>query len=963
MEVQAVTRSIIAFMFLIQVRILAADRYSDALLGLKSETLDPSNSLSDWIAGSGQSSGFRIEACSWSGITCTRNSSKLIRLDLSRKNLFGTLSGKYIGALADLVDLNLSHNSFSGRLPMEIFNLTNLKILDISRNNFSDPFPEGIAAVQQLTVLDAFSNSFSGPLPLEIARLDSLKVLNLAGSYFEGPIPREYGAFKSLEFLHLAGNSLSHQIPKELGNLQTVEHMEIGYNYYRGRIPPELGNMSNLRYLDIAQANLSGPVPDLLSNLSRLESLFLFKNQLTGPVPPSFGNIKSLVNLDLSDNLLTGPIPTSFANLKNIRLLSLMYNYMNGTVPEGIAELPLLDTLLIWNNFFSGSLPQNLGKNSQLKWVDVSTNNFTGSVPPRICAGGKLSKLMLFSNHFADGLSSALSNCSSLVRLRVEDNSFADSFPLKFKLLSDIKYVDMSRNKFTGGIPGEISQAVNLQYFNVSNNPNLGGSIPTGIWSLPLLQNFSASSCNISGYLPQFGSCNSISVIELEKNHLSGAIPEHVANCRDLERLDFAHNALTGSIPSELANLPRLSILDLSHNKLTGPMPPRFGNSSRLALLNVSFNNISGSIPSEQIFITMGPSAYIGNPLLCGAPLQPCLVIVPQEAGYRVGNRSSGKLAWALGLCSGLVLILILGALFLHKRSQVQWKLVPFSGLPLFKAKDILRSLSYCKSTETEAPSSKLLCKTVLPTGITVAVRKIEWEEKQREVILEYINQIGNARHRNLIRLLGFCGNNCGGYLLYDYLPNGNLTEKMRVKGGSSLGNWAAKYKVINGIVRGLSYLHHDCNPPIPHGDLTANNIMFDETMEAHLAEFGMKYLSQMNGGVLPRTFVISDTGETDTGLEKEMSRDIYSFGELLLEVLTNGRLKNSGELLQSKPQEAILREMYNENAGGCTDAEKKEIKIVLQVALMCTRSSPSDRPSMEDVLKQLSGLQSNRKH
>ncbi|XP_068652088.1 leucine-rich repeat receptor-like protein kinase TDR [Aristolochia californica] len=956
MEVQTVTRSIIAFMFLIQFKIFAADPYSDALLGLQSEILDPSNSLSDWITGSGQSSGVRIKACSWSGITCTRNSSELIGLDLSGKSLFGTLSGKYVGALADLVDLNLSDNSFSGRLPMEIFNLTNLKIIDISRNNFSDPFPGGIAVVRQLTVLDAFSNSFSGPLPLEIARLDSLKVLNLAGSYFEGPIPPEYGAFKSLEFLHLAGNSLSGQIPKELGSLQTVEHMEIGYNYYRGSIPAELGNMSNLQYLDIAQANLSGPVPDL-SNLTRLESLFLFRNQLTGSIPLSFGNINSLVNLDLSDNFLTGPIPTSFANLKNISLLGLMYNYMNGTVPEGIAELPLLDTLLIWNNFFSGPLPQNLGNNSQLKWLDVSTNNFTGSVPPRICAGGKLSKAMLFSNHFTDGLSSALSNCSSLVRLRVEDNSFSDSFPLKFNLLSDMKYVDISRNKFTGGIPGEISQAVNLQYFNVSNNRNLGESIPTGIWSLPLLQKFSASSCNISGYLPQFDSCNSISVIELNKNHLSGVIPEHVSNCRDLERLDLAHNALTGSIPSELANLSRLNILDLSHNKLTGPMPSNFGNTSRLALLNVSFNNISGSIPSERIFTMMGPNAFIGNPLLCGAPLQPCLKIVPPVAGYRVGNGSSGKLAWAFVLCSGIVLIImIVGALFLHRRSQVQWKLVYFSGLPRFKAKNILRSLSYCTPTETEAPSSKLLCKAVLPTGITVAVRKIEWEEKQKKVIWGYINQIGNARHRNLIRLLGFWGNNCEGYLLYDYLPNGNLTEKMGTKGGSSLGNWAAKYKVISGIVRGLCYLHHDCHPPIPHGDLTVNNIVFDETMEPQLAEFGLKYLSQMNGDALPRTFIFSGTGETDTGVEKELSTDIYSCGELLLEVLTNGRLKNSGEVLQSKPQEAVLREMYNENAGGCTHAEKVEIKLVLQVALMCTRSSPSDRPSMKDVQKLLRG-------
>jgi Leucine-rich repeat (LRR) protein len=834
----------LSLMFMVVVS--AIDPYSEALLGFKSE-LDDYHSLSDWIVPPGGNAPGEVSACFWSGITCNKNNTIVIGLDLSMMNLAGVISGKQLNVFTELVDLNLSYNSFSGQLPVEIFNLSNLKVLDISRNNFSGQFPGGISGLRNLGVFDAFSNSFSGPLPVEVSQLDYLKVLNFAGSYFKGPIPSEYGSFKSLEFLHLGGNFLSGSIPPELGKLKTVTHMEIGYNTYQGSIPWQLGNMSELQYLDIAGANLSGPIPEQLSNLTKLQSLFLFRNQLTGLIPSEFSRIMPLIDLDLSDNQISGPIPESFAELKNLRLLSLMYNEMNGTVPEGIAELPSLETLLIWNNFFSGSLPQSLGRNSKIKWVDVSTNNIIGSIPPDICSGGILHKLILFSNQFSGSLSPSLSNCSSLVRLRLEDNSFSGEIPLKFSHLSDITYLDLSRNKLTGGIPSDISQAAQLQYFNISNNPELGGMIPEKTWSLPLLQNFSASSCSISGNLPPFRSCKSISVIELSMNNLSGTVPTSVSNCQAIERMDLANNNLSGHIPEELASLPVLGVLDVSHNSINGPIPVKFGSSSSLLLLNVSFNEISGSIPSENLFRSMGRTAFVGNPQLCGAPLRPC-----HDSIGILGSKGTGKLTWVLLLCAGVIILIaasILGIIYFQRGLKDQWKMVSFNGIPRFTAKDVLRSISSTESAEAVQALSASVCKAVLPTGITVLVKKIEWEAKKIGIMSEFITSLGYARHKNLIRLLGFCYNKHLAYLLYDYLPNGNLAERIRMK-----RDWATKYKIIVGIAKGLCFLHHDCYPAIPHGDLKSSNIVFDENMEPHLAEFGFKYLVQLNKGLFPAT-------------------------------------------------------------------------------------------------------------
>ncbi|KAK8482592.1 hypothetical protein V6N13_144981 [Hibiscus sabdariffa] len=177
-------------------------------------------------------------------------------------------------------------------------------------------------------------------------------------------------------------------------------------------------------------------------------------------------------------------------------------------------------------------------------------------------------------------------------------------------------------------------------------------------------------------------------------------------------------------------------------------------------------------------------------------------------------------------------------------------------------------------------------------------------------------------------------------YMLYDYLPNGNLAEKVRIP-----RDWSTKCRIIIGIAKGLCFLHHDCNPAISHGDLKSSNIVFDDNFEPRLADFGFKHLMELI------------KGQCNEAIKDELYMDTYKFGEKILEILTNGRLINGGENIQSKPKDVVVREMCNENeATDSNNSLQDEVKQIVDVALLCTRSRPADRPSMEHALKLLSG-------
>ncbi|KAM0839504.1 hypothetical protein ACQ4PT_060274 [Festuca glaucescens] len=954
-----------------------------ALLSLKSSLNDPAGALSPWTYAAAASAGATRSLsppwCAWPGIACDAATGDIVGIDLSRRNLSGTFSPTAAALLAPtLASLNLSWNAFAGELPSAVFLLRRLVKLDISHNFFNSTFPDGIAKLGSLAVFDAYSNCFAGQIPRSIGQLRRLEQLNLGGSFFNGSVPAELGQLRQLRFLNLAGNALSGQLPRELGELALLEHLEIGYNGYDGGIPAEFGGLTQLQYLDVAAANLSGSVPPELSGLAQLQSLFLFKNKLAGAIPPSWSSLRALQVLDLSDNQLAGEIPAGFGELGNLTTLNLMSNFLSGTVPATIGELPSLEVLQLWNNSLTGRLPESLGASGRLVRLDVSTNSLSGPIPSGICAGNHLLRLILFANRFNSTIPTSLANCSSLWRVRLESNRLSGTIPAGFGAVQNLTYMDLSSNELTGGIPFDLVASPSLEYLNVSDNP-IGGALPDTAWLAPKLQVFAASKCAVHGEMPPFGAsgCANLYRLELAGNELSGAIPSDIGRCKRLVSLRLQHNNLGGEIPAVLAALPSVTEVDLSWNALTGSVPAGIANCTTLETFDVSFNQLTpAGAPSGSPDPNEGGSARHTAAMWVSA-------VAVAFAGMVVLALTA---RWLQCLEDDSAASSVSGAGCARPNVVVgPWRMTAFQRLS-FTADDVARCVEGSDGI-VGAGSSGTVYRAKMPNGEVIAVKKL-WQApaqketasdnapKQRcrqdgvdgdERVLAEVEMLGHLRHRNIVRMLGWCTNGETTMLLYEYMPNGSLDELLHGpaegKTPKARPGWDARYRIAVGVAQGVSYLHHDCLPAVAHRDLKPSNILLDADMEARVADFGVAKALQ---DAAPMSVVAGSCGyiapEYTYTLRVDEKSDVYSYGVVLLEILTGRRSVEAEYGEGSNIVDWARRKVAA--AGGTlggdvteqsmSEPAREEMALVLRVALLCTSRCPQDRPSMRDVLSML---------
>ncbi|KAG5019378.1 hypothetical protein JHK87_015233 [Glycine soja] len=912
--------------------------------------------------------------------------SSLEYLDLSANKYFGDIA-RTLSPCKSLVYLNFSSNQFSGpvpslpsgslqfvylasnhfhgQIPLPLADLcSTLLQLDLSSNNLSGALPEAFGACTSLQSFDISSNLFAGALPMDVlTQMKSLKELAVAFNAFLGPLPESLTKLSTLESLDLSSNNFSGSIPTTLcggdaGNNNILKELYLQNNRFTGFIPPTLSNCSNLVALDLSFNFLTGTIPPSLGSLSKLKDLIIWLNQLHGEIPQELMYLKSLENLILDFNDLTGNIPSGLVNCTKLNWISLSNNRLSGEIPRWIGKLSNLAILKLSNNSFSGRIPPELGDCTSLIWLDLNTNMLTGPIPPEL---------------------------------------FKQSGKIAVNFISGKTYVYIKNDGSK-----ECHGAGNLLEF-------------AGISQQQLNRISTRNPCNFTrvygGKLqPTFNHNGSMIFLDISHNMLSGSIPKEIGAMYYLYILNLGHNNVSGSIPQELGKMKNLNILDLSSNRLEGQIPQSLTGLSLLTEIDLSNNLLTGTIPESGQFDTFPAARFQNNSGLCGVPLCPCGSDPANNgnAQHMKSHRRQASLVGsvAMGLLFSLFCVfgLIIIAIETRKRrkkkeaaleayadgnlhsgpANVSWKHTSTRealSINLATFKRPLRRLTFADLLDaTNGFHNDSLIgsggfgdvyKAQLKDGSVVAIKKLIHVSGQgdREFTAE-METIGKIKHRNLVPLLGYCKVGEERLLVYEYMKYGSLEDVLHdpKKAGIKL-NWSIRRKIAIGAARGLSFLHHNCSPHIIHRDMKSSNVLLDENLEARVSDFGMaRHMSAMDTHLSVSTLAGTPgyvPPEYYESFRCSTKGDVYSYGVVLLELLTGKRPTDSADfgdnnLVGWVKQHAKLKisDIFDPELMKEDPNLEMELLQHLKIAVSCLDDRHWRRPTMIQVLTMFKEIQ-----
>nr|XP_034902443.1 probable LRR receptor-like serine/threonine-protein kinase At2g16250 isoform X2 [Populus alba] len=704
-----------------------------------------------------------------------------------------------------------------------------------------------------------------------------------------------------------------------LVNLTRLKSFNASGFHLPGSIPDWFGQrLVSLQVLDLSSCLISNAIPGSLGNLTSVTGLYLHDNNFTGMIPSSLGLLVGLSVLDLSANKFTGSIPVSFRSLQNLTRLDISMNLLFGSIPLGIGMLSKLQYLNLSSNDLSSSIPPQLGDLSNLADFDLSFNSLSGSLPAE------------------------LRGLRNLQRMLIGNNLLGGSLPVNlFPVPSQLQTVVLKRNGFNG-------------------------SVPDVLWSLPQLRLLDISGNNFTGILPN-GSLN--------------------ANASSAE-LNISENLFYGGLTPTLR---RFLLVDLSGNYFEGTVPDYVsGNASLVSNCLQNLSNQRSLLDCTSFYTEKGLT--FDNFGVTNS--------TPPPAGENTGKNNRKVIIWAsvlggVGLILLLVILLVLLLFCIRKRGTMTQRGVgvgPVTPVPsgssppppgvsidfsslgdTFTYQQLLLATGDFRDVNLiKHGHSGDLYKGILGSGIPVVIKKIDLQSHRKEAYLLELDFYSKVSHSRLVPLLGHClEKENEKFLIYKHIPNGDLSSSLFRKtdseddGLKSL-DWITRLKIAIGAAESLSYLHHECMPPIVHRDVQASSILLDDKFEVRLGSLSEVCTQEgdTHQSRISRLLRLPQSLEQGS-LTTTCAYDVYCFGKVLLELVT-------GKLGISASSDAQLKEFSEQILPYISIYDKEllikivdpsliidedlleEVWAMAIVARSCLNPKPSRRPLMRYILKAL---------
>ncbi|GJR33622.1 kinase-like domain-containing protein, partial [Tanacetum coccineum] len=684
-------------------------------------------------------------------------------------------------------------------------------------------------------------------------------------------------------------------------------------NKFSGKLAIDFSKIRDIYKVHLAENNFHGEADDMrfidsLRNCTKLVELQIYSCNLTGTLPMSIGNLSDkLSSLGVGDNKLSGSLPSSIGSLVG------------------------LTALYLRSNRFKGKIPTTIGKLQKLQFLGLDNNQFSGPIPNAIGNLSLLNKLYLYSNKLEGHIPSSLGNCTNLNGLELADN------------------------RLSGNIPKQLLQLPSLTSFLGLSQNNLSGSIPSEISNLKML-----------------------SELNLAFNNLSGTITSSLGECISLTELYLSGNIIHGIIPSSLSSLRGLRVLDISQNNLSGKIPQFLDKWNSLEFLNLSFNDFEGEVPVAGVFADASSFSVLGNNRLCGG----LITLELPKCKERGSKRKLFPLFVSVILIAPVLLVVLCCVYLLCKKkhnsqpsqSSGNERFLKVSYHELLKATD-----GFSTANLIGEGGFSSVYKGILDSNSdkVVAVKVLHLQNRgAHKSFLAECEAWRNIRHRNLLKIITSCSSvdfqgNDFKALVYEYMPNGSVHDWLHSSANTSKLNLLQRINILSDVAIALDYLHNRCQTTIVHGDLKPSNILLDADMVAHVGDFGLARLVGTDLNKNSSTGVRGTIGYAppEYGLGSEMTSigDIYSFGILLLEVMTGNKptdgIFNEGlslhkfaykalpdHVIDVIDNDAIVLQSTKDNAKKVEDCLAATIKI----GVSCSVDSPPQRMKIEIAVIEL---------
>ncbi|XP_062014282.1 probable LRR receptor-like serine/threonine-protein kinase At3g47570 [Rosa rugosa] len=449
------------------------------------------------------------------------------------------------------------------------------------------------------------------------------------------------------------------------------------------------------------------------------------------------------------------------------------------------------------------------------------------------------------------------------------------------------------------------------------------GTIPNEIGHLPRLEEFVLGGNNLSGLIPtSIFNMSIISMISLDSNQFSA----------------FPSNPLKAPLPISFRNLSTLlETIELSNCSLRGYIPNDIGNLSSLTLIALDYNLLSGTIPTS-----VGRLHNLQD--IMQLDLSSNSLIGPLSEEKEKGESCNRD--------------------YLLASTSMEKSFIPRT--------------SKCECATNGFTESSLLgdggfgsvYKGTLSDGMEVAIKvfnlQLEGAFASFDTECEMLSNI--IRHRNLIKVISCCSQIDFKALVLNYMPNGSLDKWLYFQNFSL--DILQRLNILIDVASALEYLHHGYETPIVHCDLKPSNILLDDDMGAHVADFGIAKL--LGGGdSMTRTMTLATIGymAPEYGMEGMVTRrgDVYSFGIVVMETFTRrkptdeifaGEMSLKQWVANSLDAGAIVKVVDATLLGIEEDHDfvsKREcLSSVMRLAVGCSAESPEERVNMQEALATL---------